>query len=121
VRTSALNMTLNVRNLLITPPQTYNVTLGVSQPLEWPVKSCDYSTSGVLTIRGQVVGQQVEMNVDLGADGECKKAVISSGGGSAIYNLDAGLFESLTRLRGQTRAAPQPRSLRFWHKPTPRS
>jgi hypothetical protein len=121
VRTSALNMTLNVRNLLITPPQTYNVTLGVSQPLEWPVKSCDYSTSGVLTIRGQVVGQQVEMRVDFGADGECKKAVISSGGGSAIYNLDAGLFESLTRLRGQTRAAPQPRSLRFWHKPTPRS
>jgi hypothetical protein len=121
VRTSALNMTLNVRNLLITPPQTYNVTLGVSQPLEWPVKSCDYSTSGVLTIRGQVVGQQVEMNVDFGADGECKKAVISSGGGSAIYNLDAGLFESLTRLRGQTRAAPQPRSLRFWHKPTPKS
>jgi hypothetical protein len=121
VRTSALNMTLNVRNLLITPPQTYNVTLGVSQPLEWPVKSCDYSTSGVLTIRGQVVGQPVEMRVDFGADGECKKAVISSGGGSAIYNLDAGLFESLTRLRGQTRAAPQPRSLRFWHKPTPRS
>jgi hypothetical protein len=121
VRTSALNMTLNVRNLLITPPQTYNVTLGVSQPLEWPVKSCDYSTSGVLTIRGQVAGQPVEMRVDFGADGECKKAVISSGGGSAIYNLDAGLFESLTRLRGQTRAAPQPRSLRFWHKPTPRS
>jgi len=121
VRTSALNMTLNVRNLLITPPQTYNVTLGVSQPLEWPVESCDYSTSGVLTIRGQVAGQPVEMRVDFGADGECKKAVISSGGGSAIYNLDAGLFESLTRLRGQTRAAPQPRSLRFWHKPTPRS
>jgi hypothetical protein len=121
VRTSALNMTLNVRNLLITPPQTYNVTLGVSQPLEWPVNSCDYSTSGVLTIRGQVAGQPVEMRVDFGADGECKKAVISSGGGSAIYNLDAGLFESLTRLRGQTRAAPQPRSLRFWHKPTPRS
>jgi hypothetical protein len=113
-------MTLNVRNLLITPPQTYNVTLGVSQPLEWPVESCDYSTSGVLTIRGQVVGQQVEMNVDFGADGECRKAVITSGR-SAIYNLDTGLFESLSRLRSKTRALPERRSLRFWHKPTPKS
>jgi hypothetical protein len=120
VRTSALNMTLNVRNLLITPPQTYNVTLGVSQPLEWPVESCDYSTSGVLTIRGQVVGQQVEMNVDFGADGECGKAVITSGR-SAIYNLETGLFESLSRLRSKTRALPERRSLRFWHKPTPKS
>ncbi len=121
VQTSALDMRLNVRNLLITPPQTYNVTLGVSQPLEWPVQSCDYSTSGVLTIRGQVVGQPVEMQVDFGADGECGKAVITSGGRSATYNLETGLFESLSRLRGQTRATPQPRSLRFWHKPTPRS
>jgi hypothetical protein len=121
VRTSTLDMRLNVRNLVFTPPQTYNVTLGVAQPLEWPVESCDYSTSGVLTIRGQVIGQPVEIRVDFGAAGECEKAVISSGGGSAIYNLDEGLFESLTRLRGQTRATPQPRSLRFWHKPTPRS
>lgn len=121
VRTSALDMRLNVRNLLITPPQTYNVTLGVSQPLEWPVNSCVYSTSGVLTIRGQVVGQPVEMQVDFGADGECGKAVITSGGQSATYNLETGLFESLSRLRGQTRATPQPRSMRFWHKLTPRS
>jgi hypothetical protein len=121
VRTSALNMRLNVRNLLISPPQTYNVTLGVARPLEWPVNDCFYSTSGVLTIRGQVVGQLVEMQVDFGADGECGKAVITSGGLSATYNLETGLFESLSRLRSKTRALPQPRSMRFWHKPTPRS
>lgn len=116
IRTTSLDMSLNVRNLAITPPQTYNITLSLVQPLTWPVQSCDYSTEGVLRINGTVAGQSVQIQVDFGSDGECGKAIITSGGRSAKYDLEAGLFVELTRLRGKTRSfeLPQPRSMRFW-------
>lgn len=90
--------------------------LSLAQTLIWPVDDCDYSTEGVLRVLGTVSGQQVQMEVDFGSDGECTKALIRSGGRSAKYDLEKGLFEELTRLRGKTRSysLPQPRSMRFW-------
>jgi hypothetical protein len=103
VITSQMNLTLSVTNLLITPPQTYSATLTVVQPLRWLVNECDFSVEGVMRVQGTIAKQQVDMQVDFGADGACEKAKITSAGQSAIYNLETGLFEELTRLKGRLR------------------
>ncbi|MFZ8853923.1 MAG: hypothetical protein ACO2PL_17750 [Armatimonadota bacterium] len=103
VITSQMNLTLSVTNLLVTPPQTYSATLTVVQPLRWPVNECDFSVEGVMRVQGTIAKQQVDMQVDFGADGACEKAKITSAGQSAIYNLETGLFEELTRLKGRLR------------------
>jgi hypothetical protein len=115
VITSQMNLTLTVTNLLITPPQTYSATLTVVQPLRWPVNECDFSVAGVMRVQGTIAKQQVDMQVDFGADGKCEKAKITSAGQSAIYNLKTGLFEELTRLKGRLRVLqlPEHKPIRF--------
>jgi hypothetical protein len=100
VITSQMNLTLSVTNLLFTPPQTYSATLTVVQPLRWPVNECAFSVEGVMGVQGTIANQQVDMQIDFGHP-ECEKAKITSAGQSAIYNLDTGLFEELTRLKGR--------------------
>jgi hypothetical protein len=115
VITSQMNLTLSVTNLLVTPPQTYSATLTVVQPLRWPVNECDFSVEGIMRVQGTIAKQQVDMQVDFGADGACEKAKITSAGQSAIYNLETGLFEELTRLKGRLRVLqlPKHKSIRF--------
>jgi hypothetical protein len=115
VITSQMNLTLTVTNLLITPPQTYSATLTVVQPLRWPVNECDFSVEGVMGVQGTIANQQVNMQIDFGADGKCEKAKITSAGQSAIYNLKTGLFEELTRLKGRLRVLqlPEHKPIRF--------
>jgi hypothetical protein len=115
VITSQMNLTLSVTNLLFTPPQTYSATLTVVQPLRWPVNECDFSVAGVMRVQGTIAKQQVDMQVDFGADGACEKAKITSAGQSAIYNLETGLFEELTRLKGRLRVLqlPEHKPIRF--------
>jgi hypothetical protein len=115
VITSQMNLTLSVTNLLFTPPQTYSATLTVVQPLRWPVNECDFSVEGVMRVQGTIAKQQVDMQVDFGADGACEKAKITSAGQSAIYNLETGLFEELTRLKGRLRVLqlPEHKPIRF--------
>jgi len=123
VRTTAFEMRMNVKNLLLTPAQTYSVVLSAAQPLVWPLRDCNFTVEGVLRISGNISGQSIQMDVDFGEDGECGKAIISSGGRSAKYDLENGLFVELTRLRGKTRSysLPQPRSMRFWLNRSARS
>ncbi|MDW8107183.1 MAG: hypothetical protein RMK45_06875 [Armatimonadota bacterium] len=112
VRTSQANLNLSMTNLSVTPSQNYTVTVTLNEPLVWPVDECAYSTDGVLDIRGQLAGEQIRLLVDFGQT-VCGKAIITSGGRSAVYNLDAGLFEDLvSRTRGL--AANKPRPMRFW-------
>jgi hypothetical protein len=115
VITSQMNLTLTVTNLLVTPPQTYSATLTVVQPLRWPVNECDFSVEGVMGVQGTIANQQVNMQIDFGADGKCEKAKITSAGQSAIYNLKTGLFEELTRLKGRLRVLqlPEHKPIRF--------
>ncbi|MFA0733545.1 MAG: hypothetical protein OGMRLDGQ_000045 [Candidatus Fervidibacter sp.] len=118
VITSQMNLTLTVTNLLFTPPQTYSATITVVQPLRWPVSGpnkCDFSVEGIMRVQGTIANQQVDMQVDFGADGECEKAKITSAGQSAIYNLETGLFEELTRLKGRLRVLqlPEHKPIRF--------
>jgi len=115
VITSQMNLTLSVTNLLVTPPQTYSATLTVVQPLRWPVNECLFSVEGVMRVQGTIANQQVNMQVDFGADGACEKAKITSAGQSAIYNLETGLFEELTRLKGRLRVLqlPEHKPIRF--------
>jgi len=115
VITSQMNLNLSVTNMTTTPPQTYNATLTVSQPLRWPVNECDFSVEGVMGVQGTIANQQVNMQIDFGADGACEKAKITSGGQSAIYNLETGLFEELTRLKGRLRtlSIPEHKPIRF--------
>jgi hypothetical protein len=118
VITSQMNLTLSVTNLLFTPPQTYSATLTVVQPLLWPVSGpnkCDFSVEGIMRVQGTIANQQVNMQVDFGADGACEKAKITSAGQSAIYNLKTGLFEELTRLKGRLRVLqlPEHKPIRF--------
>ena len=115
VITSQMNLTLSVTNLLITPPQTYSATLTAVRPLRWPVTECQFSVEGVMGVQGTIANQQVNIQIDFGADGACEKAEITSAGKSAIYNLETGLFEELTRLKGRLRVIPLPerKSIRF--------
>jgi hypothetical protein len=114
VITSQMNLNLSVTNMTTTPPQTYNATLTVSQPLRWPVNECDFSVEGVMGVQGTIANQQVDMQVDFGHP-ECEKAKITSAGQSAIYNLNSGLFEELTRLKGRLRVLqlPEHKPIRF--------
>jgi hypothetical protein len=115
VITSQMNLTLSVTNLLFTPPQTYSATLTVVQPLRWPVTECLFSVEGVMGVQGTIANQQVNMQIDFGADGKCEKAKITSAGQSAIYNLEDGVFEELTRLKGRLRVLqlPEHKPIRF--------
>jgi hypothetical protein len=115
VITSQMNLTLSVTNLLFKPPQTYSATLTVVQPLRWPVNECDFSVEGVMGVQGTIANQQVNMQIDFGADGKCEKAKITSAGQSAIYNLEDGVFEELTRLKGRLRVLqlPEHKPIRF--------
>ena len=115
VITSQMNLTLTVTNLLITPPQNYSANLTAVRPLRWPVNECEFSVEGVMGVQGTIANQQVNMQIDFGADGACEKAKITSAGKSAIYNLETGLFEELTRLKGRLRtlSIPENKPIRF--------